>query len=71
MDKQHHVVIAAWWQGRGRGEPYVRLHEARCDPCRWRSPHTDQLWQARAWADDHQGIDRSAPDWARGPGGTA
>lgn len=67
----HHVVIGSWDQGRRKGEPYLRLYEARCDPCRWRSEHTLHLWQARTWADAHQGIEPAqAPPWARGPGRT-
>jgi len=67
---RHHVVVASWEQGGRRGDPYTRLYEVRCDPCKWRSQHTDQQWQARRWADDHQGLDRSAAPWARGPGAT-
>jgi hypothetical protein len=63
----HHIVIAAWDQGRRKGEPYVRMYEARCDPCRWRSEHTPYLWQVRAWADVHEGKD-PPPPWKRGPG---
>jgi hypothetical protein len=64
----HRIVIASWEQGRRKGEPYVRLYEARCDPCRWLSAHTGNAWQARIWADRHAGVDRAAPDWQRGPG---
>jgi hypothetical protein len=65
----HSIVIATWEQGRRKGEPYERLYEARCGPCRWLSPHTANQWQARLWADKHAGVDRTAPEWQRGPGG--
>lgn len=67
MTDKHHVVIGAWWQGRGKGDPYIRMFEVRCDPCRWRSKHTDQQTLANTWAADHQGIERDHPDWVRGP----
>ena len=54
---KHHIVIGSWEQGRRKGEPYIRLYEARCDPCHWRSPHTDQQVVARAWAAQHTGED--------------
>jgi len=67
MGDRHHVVLASWEQGRRHGEPYVRLYEARCDPCGWKSKHTDNHLLARTWAADHQGIARHTPDWQRGP----
>lgn len=67
MERKHHVVVASWEQG-GRPGEYTRLYEVRCDPCRWRSKHTDNHLLARTWAADHQGITRDAPHWQRGPG---
>jgi len=64
---RHHVVVASWEQGGRRGDPYTRLYEVRCDPCKWRSRHTDQQWQARQWAGEHDGtLPDPAPD--RGSG---
>lgn len=55
MTGKHHVVVGSWEQGGRKGEPYIRMYEVRCDPCRWRSRHTEQPWQARQWAGEHDG----------------
>jgi hypothetical protein len=71
MGERHHVVIGSWEQGRGKGEPYVRMYEVRCDPCRWRTEPLTELWSARRISAEHQGIDElPAAPWVRGPGGT-